>query len=478
MFLERDQWWDLACVLDLPNGTGSVYSPEERKRSEEHSKGGMTTSVSNGALAARGGIYGGLANVGGRLLPFENPETVQQHIQDAADSRYINGVISVISSRVIQSTVAEEEWVAERFFDYTTAIIEHIKDLSGPAMVGPRLKKKGDTEILTARVAALRISPEFLLIPLSPWSWISRTALANTNNSIFSVESGANEEAHSELNTLNLNVFSSSVSIYGTDPKSVGSSALELKLRSEVRRLLCGVPAINAHTEAPQIFSGILEALQSEDSVQALLWHLPQSLGGLDTLGMGLLHPNPSVRLSAVGIIEKVEEFPSTRIAVQLMNGALLVAFKKQLRLRDSGDLASLILKYGRIEKSELPHFYRTDAANSSSSSHPRDSSMSSSSSSIAKIQQSNATAVIVPPYLENTTKSSAVTDDELGVPSAFLSLAAAASGLFTGMISLGHEDPPDDVNDISVQLHEGGESSVQESNQGTIFPPIDLIPY
>ena len=482
MFLERDQWWDLACVLDLPNSTGSVYNPEERKRSEENSKGGMTTSVSNGALAARGGIYGGLANVGGRLLPFENTEMIQLHIQDAADSRHINGVISVISNRVIESTVAEEEWVAERFLDYTSAIIEQIKDLSGPSMVGPRLKKKGGAEILTARVAALRISPEFLLIPLSPWSWISRTAPANTIKAVSSFESGTNDAAHIELIKLNSNELSSSASINGHDIKSKDSSALELKLRSAIRRLLSGVPAINAHTEAPQIFSSVLEALQSEDSVQALLWHFPQSLGGLDTLGMGLLHPNPSVRLSAVGIIERVKKHPSTRIAVRLMNGALLGAFKKQLQLRDSGELAKSISKYGRNEKSDpltvFSPFIHTDAASSSSSSRSRNTALLSSPSCYTKIPQSNATAIIDPPLLETTTKSSAVTDDELGIPAAFLSFAAAASGLLTGILSPGDEDPPDDMNVISVQQHEGGEISERESSQGTMFPPIDLIPY
>ncbi len=31
MFQQHDTWWDLVCVLDLPNDVGYVYSPEEKK---------------------------------------------------------------------------------------------------------------------------------------------------------------------------------------------------------------------------------------------------------------------------------------------------------------------------------------------------------------------------------------------------------------------------------------------------------------
>ena len=31
MFQQHESWWDLLCVLDLPNSTGHIYSAEEKK---------------------------------------------------------------------------------------------------------------------------------------------------------------------------------------------------------------------------------------------------------------------------------------------------------------------------------------------------------------------------------------------------------------------------------------------------------------
>lgn len=483
MFLERDQWWDLACVLDLPNGTGNVYSPEERRRADEHSKGGITSSASSGALAARGGIYGGLVNVGGRLLPFENPETTQQHLQDSADSKHINGVISVIITKVIQNATAEEEWVAQKFFDYTSAIIEQIKDLSGSDKGGTRCKKKGDSEFFTARVAALRISPEFLSIPLSPWTWIAH----KSDSHILSSNGGDNEVFHGTATQSHQDDFDSSASALGHEAESISSLVLESTLRSQVRRLFYSVPPIHPHTEAPQIFHNVLKVLQSEDSVQALLCLLPQYLGGLDTIGMGLLHPNPSVRLSSVGIMEKVEEYSSTRIAVKCMNGALQVALKKQLHLRENGSLATLILKYDRDVRMNSQTVYspliNIAAVSSGSSSHPKDMTLSSSSSLFPprpqpQPQQVNSIASADHVDSDHIIESTKVSSDEVNIPSALMSFAAAASGLFTGILSPGPGDPPDDNIDVPTQQREGGRSPRRDSSQGSVFPPVQLIPF
>jgi hypothetical protein len=39
MFQNRNTWWDLVCVLDLPNGKGTVQTSEEHKMEEAQAKG-------------------------------------------------------------------------------------------------------------------------------------------------------------------------------------------------------------------------------------------------------------------------------------------------------------------------------------------------------------------------------------------------------------------------------------------------------
>lgn len=510
MFLERDQWWDLACVLDLPGGTGVVYNPEERRRADEHPKGSLNNQNSgynnSSGNSGRGGIYGGLANVGGRLLPFENPETTQQHIQDTADNKHITGILSVITTKMFHHSISEEEWVAQRFFEYTSLIIEGIKDLGPDTGSGRRnendyhnekheknnekysdkneknserneknnekhsdrpekperqdkLKKK-DSEYATVRMAALRSSPEMLLIPTSPWTWVvpilstvaplitdapslapsvaspvALPVISSITSSIIpvvlpvtastaicsTIVSGVSDgvvvdgdvadgvPAFSSISHINLtapqtvteSVLGSSSSL----PLSIAAAAVtatgagvmittesrgvtgilsdeshplntphppnppyppiqrnlsrldhhsvsgvtESTLRIHIRRLLHSTTAYHgnlSNLEVVLIFSDILRSLYSESSVQALLTLLPLSLGGIDPIGMGLLHPNPTVRLNSLGIIQKFLQYPSTIIAVQSMNDMLLVAYKRQLKLYESGELGRLIVMY------------------------------------------------------------------------------------------------------------------------------------
>lgn len=128
MFLERDSWWDLACVLDLSNGVGSVFSQEGKKRADEPYKGVERRGVSR-SLGVTNQFLGDLLNAGGRLMPSDNSEAVQQHLQDAADSYFISGIISVISTKCCENEIAEEEWVQQRFYEYSASIIQQAHDL-------------------------------------------------------------------------------------------------------------------------------------------------------------------------------------------------------------------------------------------------------------------------------------------------------------------------------------------------------------
>jgi len=79
---------------------------------------------------------------------------------------------------------------------------------------------------------------------------------------------------------------------------------------------------------------------------QALLSLLPESLGGLSPVAMGLLHPNPTVRGATGRVLRGVAMRPSTAVAVAALNPALLAALERQGAAADSGALAAAAATY------------------------------------------------------------------------------------------------------------------------------------
>ena len=478
MFLQRDQWWDLACVIDLPNNTGTVYSPEEKRKSDEHSKGSGIVSVSSSSASTsvRGSnLLGGLANVGGRLLPFENPDITQQHAQDTADSRFITGLQSVITAKLFRGSWVEEEWVARRFFDYTCQITGacRLQNTDSPLLNTTRQikltdfdpstdrTKKFQTEGVTSRMNYLRNNPEYHLIPSSPWVWTA----SNTTSIRDPGSDSIIDKVHTSENSLPGG--SSNVPILKlTDPVKLkitdfGISASGPQLMSHISRLLSNVPI--SDIEALSIFSDVLDVLDCEESVQALLTLLPLSVGGLDPLGMGLLHTNPSVRLYAVKIIRRVMAYQSTAATVHSMSSSLQSAFARQSRLHDSGCLDTLIAAY---ELRGLP--VRADLI---SVFLPQGKSPVAASSSSASSSPRHHTSKTVPPVSTSVSEFfgllTPVSSADLGstdtstivnplilsdAQSPFLSFAATASELLTGILS---PDVPKGVN------HDGGACSL-----------------
>ena len=480
MFLERDQWWDLACVMDL-NGSGAVYSPDEKRRADEHSKGGSLASAPSSSSSRGGHILGSniLANVGGRLLPFENPEITQQHVQDSADSRFVTGVLSVITTKAFKSALKEEEWVARRFFDYSSHVIDIAKDphlffTSGIRVNNNKLNdfdtssdrvKRSTPEGMTARTAALRSCPEFLLIPSSPWVWANLHVSASAEK--------PSESITDDADTGELQGDHILPSLHVAAPIPFDADYYSL-LRAQLRSMLHSAHSLR--TETPTLFADLHRVLVSESSTQAMLSLLPLSLGGLDTIGMGLLHPNPSVRLHAVGIIKKVKQFPSTRGTVDTMNGLLLFAFERQVKLCDSGEIDRLIAAYDRRLALALPEEKSTVKLFSSavvSSPSPRLFGTSKPRvgplpSSIATSPTSSCPDSVLSPVPPS--QSGTGLDD---LPTSFLSFASAASGLLTGMLST-EESGPESENVTTRRGFNKSHEEEQENDRAS----IELIHY
>lgn len=100
VFQGNASWWDLACILNLPEGTGACMSPEEKmKEDEKHNKRPAPQS-------------------------HAGSEEVEENRQESrADSAFIQKVMSGIRAEL------GESWVRRMFHDHTAAIMHQCLDV-------------------------------------------------------------------------------------------------------------------------------------------------------------------------------------------------------------------------------------------------------------------------------------------------------------------------------------------------------------
>lgn len=132
MFQENDSWWDLLCVLDLPNGTGTVKSIEEKKaedaRNHNSSKGGPSSSSSSSAVssspqpssvllsAAGPASITGSGGAGGAGGDTELSHAILDH-------KFILMLLSAVQFKL------GEDWVRQKFHDFTNNIVTQAQAL-------------------------------------------------------------------------------------------------------------------------------------------------------------------------------------------------------------------------------------------------------------------------------------------------------------------------------------------------------------
>eukprot|EP00601_Ochromonadales_sp_CCMP2298_P016521 CAMPEP_0173222990 /NCGR_PEP_ID=MMETSP1142-20121109/3547_1 /TAXON_ID=483371 /ORGANISM="non described non described, Strain CCMP2298" /LENGTH=432 /DNA_ID=CAMNT_0014151121 /DNA_START=52 /DNA_END=1347 /DNA_ORIENTATION=+ len=120
MFQQHEKWWDLLCVLDLPNGTGHITSAEERQTKRS------VTPPPNGV---------------------KHRTTYEETMHYQADNKFVKGVISGINQLV------GEDWVRRQFADYTSNILhlalDHQQQVAqAPALLGKKRRKVMEANLL------------------------------------------------------------------------------------------------------------------------------------------------------------------------------------------------------------------------------------------------------------------------------------------------------------------------------------------
>ena len=98
-------------------------------------------------------------------------------------------------------------------------------------------------------------------------------------------------------------------------------------LRRYIRELTLGNITDSGIVE--QIYSDFVSLLRTEDELQEFLSYLPDSRGGLHLVAQGLLHESMSVQRNTVMLLEKMEQFESTKSAVSDLNLFLMTAYNR-----------------------------------------------------------------------------------------------------------------------------------------------------
>lgn len=143
MFQQHDNWFDLLCILDVPNERGTVKSAEEHRAEEAQQKG--------------------------KAYQAQPPNSVEVALE-MLDSKFIARVISGAQANF------GEEWIRLQFHEYTMGFVQEAMDLhfnkglQGFEKYPDKYMKKYDARYI--RIAKIAASEEFRVVPLHPWSWL------------------------------------------------------------------------------------------------------------------------------------------------------------------------------------------------------------------------------------------------------------------------------------------------------------------
>lgn len=146
MFQQKETWWDLLCVLDLPNGKGSIVSSEDKgSRMFDDNLGGSSSSRNRG---------GGHSDNGEDNAHLRN------------DSRFFATIVAGMAANY------GEEWIRQKFLDLTSSIVSQAQDqpsLLYSTRLSDKVRKQLESNVY--RVAQIKRTPELQHMPPHPWIW-------------------------------------------------------------------------------------------------------------------------------------------------------------------------------------------------------------------------------------------------------------------------------------------------------------------
>jgi hypothetical protein len=399
MFQQHDGWFDLLCILDLPNKKGTAQSAEERRAEEAAQKG----------------------------KPYTPPtRSADESSHEAADSKFIQSILSGIEAKL------GEEWVRSQFFYYTDSILSDAHEISRRSSSFAHANNSDSADSTPSTPTPLHshhpASDSSLVTISSPYSSPAPSALTFSATPTSSsapprglergistrgggglggggggalqlilplTAYGANGapvhlpinliekvKKRIEANRSRLRLLLSSTEYKalpaspwvwsefessqfplldqtvltrtavapssaegtresGSREEGAGNEMMTVSgelLASQIRRLQSEMNLDELEIEA--IFSLLVRGLTTESSMQTLLTLLPHSEyggpGGLHVIAVGLLHSNSRIRTYAVKLLTRLSSYASTVSAYESMNQYYKCAMERNTSLLDN----------------------------------------------------------------------------------------------------------------------------------------------
>lgn len=341
MFQQRDSWWDILCILDLPNGTGTVQTADEKRLEEnntastKHSNrmsSSHTSSAQHSQASANTNNSSQTSSTSSRTTQQLAVENDHSHIR--LDQKFITAVLSGVSVNL------DEHWVQRQFYNYTMDIVYLAQDIAQgkKALIrSKRLLKNVKIQFRSniVRASYLATTKEFSHIPNNPWT--AEHTIKDINN----VDDSINPSV-SSTTVFGVNISSSSES---SNPVTEESDNNINKcqchgeiLKDHILRLQCE-QSFRFIQEIILIFKDLDSCLVVERDVQGLLTLLPESRGGLFLIASPLFHGNPVMKFLATKILHKVSLYKSTRPALVSLGSFFHSSFARQLQSLQDGTL-------------------------------------------------------------------------------------------------------------------------------------------
>jgi hypothetical protein len=380
MFQENDSWWDLLCVLDLPNNTGTVKTVEEKRAEDEKTK----PNRSHANVAA---LSGSNHNPVAAIANDDQPHY-------SMDNKFITTLLSAVSHKLT------EDVVRQKFFDYTSAIMHQAQAIDliyknslnapppplsqplpsvsstspaassssnasgtpAPRSVSPAIPAPSGTgtgsmhgkltlvrdrknnsanaaglrKMLTAnaqRAVLLSETTEFARAATHPWPG---------NNSI-----NADNTGH-HVDELDTEILRKHRVQYGIADNKAPLDGFALKASVFRFQHEVNVPTAEIAQMIVELFLSIAACGTGDDTVtsvnaQALIALFPESMYGIHPIAACLLSSSPVARYFATRIIQILNLYETTRPAVDSLNGQLKFAFERNAtKIRDGHSLTDI----------------------------------------------------------------------------------------------------------------------------------------
>lgn len=346
MFQQRDNWWDLICILDLPNMSGTIYSAEEKRKNEEsHKNSGRMTPPPSGNNS--------------KILPYD--ELLHYNI----DNKFIKIIISGIN------VFLSEEWCKQQFYDYTNNIISLIYDINNNILQNNTIlseKQKKFVDGNSQRLHIIKNTTEFSELYAHPWVWCSSNDvndleqeinyISTCNTPLYNKHTNKTQDINTitTINPINpkvdneLNPTSPHSPIVKEQNKIKLLTPIWLNLYSYLRRLQYE-NNMNNIDEIQLFYQSFDLYLRTEITLQGLLILLPLSKGGILCIAMGLFHKSPLVKYYTMRILKRLQLYTSTKYAYDTLDAYFHEAYNRIYSKDIQGILHKEIVEYNSNNK-------------------------------------------------------------------------------------------------------------------------------